>query len=78
MVKDVLDSLVKGEEVVLRSLQVELWPVPLAKVRDVGLSEHWVKLIEQKKSRRHLLGNNNFLYCYYCFVIAISYCFVVV
>lgn len=52
-----MEPLQKGLAPNPRSLEVEMWPVPLAQARDIGLSEEWVKKFESSnQSKRHVLN----------------------
>jgi len=55
LVEDILQPLKKKEKPCFRSLEAELWPISLSQGRDVGLSEDWVKRI-QETGRRHILN----------------------
>jgi len=55
LIEEALESLRRGEQPQIRSIEAELWPVPLAKVRDFGLQEKWINELEQKNKRRHIL-----------------------
>jgi len=56
LLEDTLESLKRNEAPQFRSLEVELWPLSLSKARDVGLSENWIRAIEERCSRRHILS----------------------
>jgi len=55
LVEDILQPLKRKEKAHFRSLEAELWPISLSQSRDVGLSEDWVKRI-QETGRRHILN----------------------
>jgi len=42
LIEEALETLRRGEQPQIRSIEAELWPVPLAKVRDFGLQEKWI------------------------------------
>jgi len=56
LVEDILSQLRKKEKPYFRSLEVELWPIPLSQARDVGLTEDWIDKIQQQNNRRHILN----------------------
>lgn len=55
LVRPVLDPLIRGEKPELRGLDIEFWTMRIAAARTLGLSDEWVKKVEQSKSSRHTL-----------------------
>ncbi|CAG8638994.1 14543_t:CDS:2, partial [Ambispora leptoticha] len=51
----VLDALRKGETPNLRFLNIELMPVQIAQARHMGLTEKWVRKVEDANPNRHQL-----------------------
>ncbi|KAI8580689.1 hypothetical protein K450DRAFT_173290 [Umbelopsis ramanniana AG] len=55
LVRPVIDPLIRGEKPELRGLDVEFWTMRIAAARTLGLSDAWVKKVEQSKNSRHTL-----------------------
>ncbi|CAG8534660.1 5821_t:CDS:10 [Paraglomus occultum] len=51
----VLEPLRRGESPMLRSLNIELTPVQIAQARHMGLTEEWVRKVEDSNPSRHQL-----------------------
>ncbi|KAI8047710.1 trypsin-like cysteine/serine peptidase domain-containing protein [Gilbertella persicaria] len=54
-VRPVLDKLRRDQQVVLRSLNVELTPVQMAQAAAMGLSDQWIHRVEQANPAKHQL-----------------------
>ncbi|KAF7720820.1 serine protease [Apophysomyces ossiformis] len=55
LVGPTVDKFVKGEKVMFRGLDVELWTMRIAAARTLGLDNAWVSRIENSGSTRHTL-----------------------
>lgn len=55
LVKPTLDKFMHGEPVEFRGIDVEMWTMRIAAARTLGLSDEWVRRIEQSGSTRHTL-----------------------
>ncbi|RCH87295.1 serine protease, partial [Rhizopus stolonifer] len=56
LVKPTIDQFIEhGDKMTLKGLDVELWTMRIAAARTLGLSDTWVKKIEESSSTRHTL-----------------------
>ncbi|KAF7724484.1 serine protease [Apophysomyces ossiformis] len=55
LIRPTLDKVVKGENLVFRGLDVELWTMTIATARTQGLTNDWVHRIEKSGRTRHVL-----------------------
>ncbi|CAO3638628.1 unnamed protein product [Cunninghamella echinulata] len=55
IVKPVLERFQKNEDCALRMLNAELVPIQMAQANTMGLSEEWVKKVEEANSSKHQL-----------------------
>ncbi|KAI8146771.1 trypsin-like cysteine/serine peptidase domain-containing protein [Fennellomyces sp. T-0311] len=55
LVKPAIDHFLNGDKVVFKGLDVEFWTMRIAAARTLGLTDEWVKKVEQSGSTRHTL-----------------------
>ncbi|KAI8085430.1 trypsin-like cysteine/serine peptidase domain-containing protein [Thamnidium elegans] len=55
LVKPTVDKYLRGEKMVFKGLNAELWTMRIAAARTLGLSDEWVRKIEESGSSRHTL-----------------------
>lgn len=55
LVQPTVQQFLRGGKVVFRGLDVEFWTMRIAAARTLGLSDEWVRKIEQSGSTRHTL-----------------------
>ncbi|KAI8990075.1 trypsin-like cysteine/serine peptidase domain-containing protein [Pilobolus umbonatus] len=55
LIKPTIDKYLKDKQLTFKGLDAELWTMRLAAARTLGLSDEWVKKIEQSGSTRHTL-----------------------
>ncbi|KAI9252321.1 trypsin-like cysteine/serine peptidase domain-containing protein [Phascolomyces articulosus] len=55
LVKPAVEHFLHGDKVVFKGLDVEFWTMRIAAARTLGLTDEWVKKVEQSGSTRHTL-----------------------
>ena len=55
LVKPTIDKFLQSEQMTFKGLDAELWTMRIAAARTLGLSDAWVKKIEESGSTRHTL-----------------------